>query len=57
MVPRAWYNVHTSAIVPGGLEVVDRSHSTHWIHPVMLAVYEEPQRGVTAKDMARVTYK
>jgi hypothetical protein len=42
MVPSTGNNVHTSSLVPCGLEVVDGDYATHWVHPVMLAVCIKP---------------
>jgi hypothetical protein len=45
MVPSTGNNVHTSSLVPCGLEVVDRNYAAHWVHPVMFAVCTKSQRG------------
>jgi hypothetical protein len=53
MMPSTGNNVHTSSLVPCGLEVIYRGHATHWVHPVMLAVCIKPQRGSERTEDAR----
>jgi hypothetical protein len=53
MMPSTGNNVHTSSLVTSSLEVVYRGHATHWVHPVMLAVYIKPQRGSERTEDAR----
>jgi hypothetical protein len=38
MVAGTGDDVHPSALVPRGFEVVYGGDATHWIHPVMLSI-------------------
>jgi hypothetical protein len=39
MMASTRHDVHPSVLVPRGFEVVYGGYATHWVHPVILAVY------------------